>query len=184
MALASSPINWRRVFEPRRGAGKRERNQQAEQAKDRRLRRTAFRRRRFRVALEPGDADAPADHGKQQHAGKQAGHRQRHDHFDRHSAAPVGPPLWLDRDRGGQLKLQAGLGRQLQMFLALAGHHRAGRAAHGRANRRAAAATGNAADDRAEADTAANLSGGLLAFALALGFDICGDDLVGLRRRT
>ena len=40
---------------------------------------------------EPGDADAPADHGEQQHAGKQAGDRQRHDHFERHSASPRRP---------------------------------------------------------------------------------------------
>src|ERR671913_583805 len=66
------------------------------------------------------------------------------------------------------------------MFLALAGDHGTGCTTDRRANRRARAAAGDAADDGAEPDPATNLAGGLLPFPGAFALDVGGGDLVGL----
>src|SRR4026207_820095 len=75
--------------------------------------------------------------------------------------------LRLNIDRGTQLKLQPGLGRELQMFLAARRHERAAAAADRAADRRPFSAAGNAANDGSEAGTAADFPPGLLAFAFA-----------------
>ena len=69
---------------------------------------------------------------------------------------------------GGELKLQARFGRQLQMLLAAARDRGAGHAADGGADRRAFAAAGDAADDGAEAGAAADLAAVFLPSPLPL----------------
>ena len=90
-ALRRSTVD---ALEPRRGAGECERDQQPEQAEHRRFSARATLRQTFRIPPEPSDAQAPAHYGNKQaqHDGKQAGHREDHDHFDRPSAAPAPAP--------------------------------------------------------------------------------------------
>src|SRR6185295_7438872 len=86
--------------------------------------------------------------------------------------------LWANRDRGGQLKLQAGFRRELEMLRALAGHDRPACGACGRTDGRARSAAGDAADDGAEAGAAGDLAPRLLAFTRSLRLDIGRDDVV------
>src|SRR4051812_36696714 len=69
--------------------------------------------------------------------------------------------LTPDVDRGAQLEIQPAFRGELEVLLALRRHDGTRRAAHHRANRRAFAAAGDAADDGPQAGAAADLAAGL-----------------------